>query len=200
MDPVAICNMGLGFLGANQIRTIVADEVTSVEEELCAAIFEGVIRAALAERAWLFATGIFDLGAIAATPAGQVERADLPYRYQLPSLALAVRAVDDGSGEFNTPFERSGDCVLVYGVSSGAQAIVTMYEPDPKKWCPTFGLAIAHKIAALCAVPLTQKVSLHELHEKLYEREIQKAKIYDGMQGSTIQAVRVNRSSLANRR
>lgn len=204
-DPVAICNVGLGLIGANQIETLDSDKASSTEEELCSAAFEILVKKALEERAWLFATGSVELTGPADPPDGEVNRPDLPNRFKLPGDTVAVRAVDDGSGQFQVAWERNGESIMVGNTSSGMAptklvAIVTRYVDDPKRWSPTFGMALSYKIASICAVPLTHNAKLAALYEKMYEDEIKKAGTFDAMQGTTIQRLRVSSTSLAGRR
>jgi hypothetical protein len=110
MDPVTICNMALGWLGAKKITAIVEEEASSVEQELCAIQFPMAVLSCLEERAWLFATGSVDLGA------GQESGdAEFPVKYEKPSTMIRIIAIDDGSGSYAVKFERRGDEVFTEG-------------------------------------------------------------------------------------
>jgi hypothetical protein len=198
MDPVAICNLALGFIGANKIRSIEAEEADSVEAELCAALFWPTAHAVLEAADWLFATGFIDLGAKTAAPANEVDRVDLPARFTMPADAIAVRRCDDGSGDFTIKWERNGRFVMSEGTDA-LYAIVT-WDKEPGDWTPTFCLAVAHLLASQLAGPLTQKQSIIDREYALFEREKKSAKTFDGMQGNTVQKVQIKTSSLANRR
>jgi hypothetical protein len=200
IDPVAICNIALGFIGANTITTLDEDAVSSTEEELCANLFEPLVKKMLEEKAWLFATGVISLGA-EAYPEDEVERADLPRRFKIPADVVAVRAVDDGSGAYTIKWERAGMYVVTEQTDVDALfAIVTKFNNDPKTWSPTFSMALSYKIASILAVPLTHNAKLMGLYEEEYKKEIAKAGIYDGMQGSTNDVAKVRSSSLSGRR
>ncbi len=201
MDPVAICNVALGLIGANKINTLVEADAASTEEELCSAIFGPLVKKVLEEKAWLFATGFYDLGAVAATPVGRAERPELPSRRALPADAVAVRACDDGSGDYTILWELEGRHV-VSEQADKLYAVVTRYVEDPALWSPTFCMAVAFLLASDLAVPLAgpSKAGLADGLYLKYERELRKAATYDGMQGNTSGAAQVSAGSLAGRR
>lgn len=198
-NPVSICNIALGFIGANTITTLNEDDASSVEEEMLAPLFEPTVKKILEEKAWLFATGFVDLGAIAATPAGEVERLDLPSRFKLPADTVAVRACDDGSGDYTVLFEKAGGYVVAEPATQ-LFALLTRYNPDPKAWAPSFVFAVIYKLAHLLAVPLSQNAKLGALYEAEYERELKKASTLDAMQGNTFEKISRKSSSLALKR
>lgn len=190
MDPVAICNMALGWLGHNRITSF---EDASAEAELCSDNFEAAVRAALADRAWLFATGFRVLEPSAASP-----RADLPLKWTVPGDVVAVRAVDDGVGDFSVKFLKAGQAI--YTEDTGTTSIiveVTEYHGNPALWDPNFVRCVAALLASDLAVPLTEGTAMQERMEKKYIRELDKAGRIESMQASPKQ-LKVIKASLKN--
>lgn len=185
MDPVAICNMALGWLGQGKIETIDPEETDGAAEELCSTFFEPDVRSTLEETAWLFATGAkpLDLGAPQETG-----DPNFPVSFALGTEVVAVRYVFDASGQ-PLDFERRIGSVVTQDTDR-AFAIVTKLDDttvDPKAWPPSFCRAVAARIAADIAGPLTESVSLELKMEQRYEKELSKAMIYDGKQGTGVQ-------------
>lgn len=181
MDPVTICNMAMGWLGAKKIRTIDVDDADSVEEELCSVQFPMVVRSTLEARAWLFATGSVDLGA--ASDSGDLE---FPSQFVLPTTVIRALACDDGSGTWDMQWERRGQ-TIVTEATTVCKVRAVIYSEDVKKWTPTFCRAVAARLAADCAGPLTEGTVSSEKLEAKYLRELQQAGVFDGQQGSSRQ-------------
>lgn len=199
MNPVAICNMALSFIGANVINKLDFDSPSSVEEQLCAVNFYPTVQTVLEAKAWLFATGYVNLGAITAAPAGQVDRPDFPDRRAIPADTIAIRALDDGSGSFTIKGERNGEYVVTEPTAS-LYAVVTRYERDSNKWTPTFAKAVAYCLAADICLPLNNNVKLMEIMLQKYAAELKKAGTFDGLQGTTNRQLQVITRSSALRR
>lgn len=182
MDPVAICNMALGWLGQGKIETIDPDEVDGAAEELCSTFFESDVRSTLEETAWLFATGAKpeDLGAPQETG-----DPNFPVSFSLPPDVVAIRYVFDAAGN-PLDFERRSGAVVTVDTDH-AFAIVTKFTADPKEWSPAFCRAVAARLAADIAGPLTESTGLEMKMEQRYEKELSKAMVFDGKQGTGVQ-------------
>lgn len=193
MDPVTICNMALGWIGAKRIETINIAEASSTEEELMADQFVPAVKAVLEEKAWLFATGSkpIDLGAPQETGDPR-----FPVFFATKSDVISVRAVYDANGE-SLDFERREGGVVVEDTDK-AFAIVTKMITDPGKWTPTFCRAVAFRLAADNAATLTESPGIGLKMEAKYQDEVKKAGTLDGIQGSA-QTIRRG-SSLSARR
>lgn len=178
--PVEICNLALGWLGANLIHDLDADAPESTEAELCSANYDAAVKAVLEAKAWTFATERVDLGA------GQESGvAEYPQAYAIPGEVVRVLAVDDGSGTFELGWVREGDQVLVERAVSSASAKAIVLVEDATKYPPSFVRALAYRLAADLAVPITENAKLALAMEQLYGFELKKAGALDGMQGST---------------
>jgi hypothetical protein len=193
MNPVAICNMALGFIGAKRISQLVEQDPLSVEEEYCVSFYEPDVRVALEAKAWLFATGSIDLGLPA--PSGD---AAFPVKFVLPTTVCRPLAVDDGSGEFDLAFERRGMFVFV---ENTAKCILkgTLFNADPQAWTPTFCLAVAHLMASHMAGPLMDKAPLGIKHGEFYRAVLMEAGTLDAS-ASTPQVPRPSANSAIYRR
>lgn len=197
MDPVAICNMALGFLSKHRINDLIEGEeaADSDEQELCSTFYPIAVRLALEEKGWLFATGSrpVDLGAPQESGDPQY-----PVLFALPADLVTVRRVVDANGDSLLYERREGG--IVTEDTDKAYAIITKYIDDPKKWTPNFCLAVAYRIATFIAVPLTESTGLEAKMEKLYTDTVKKAGTFDGLQGSA-QVIRVRPAdSSVNRR
>lgn len=182
MDPVAICNLALGWIGANRIYALNEDDPQSVEEELCLTNFPLAVRTALEEKPWLFATGssLIDLGAPEAT-----NDPNFPTRFAVPPDVITVRICVDGDGE-PVEFERRGDYVICQEADN-LYAIATVYVGDPAKWTPTFCRAVAAQIASdLAPVLAPDRAGLDRKMEARYIDAISKAGVFDLGQTSAV--------------
>src|SRR5574340_238997 len=147
MDPVTICNMALGALGAHKITSL---DDASIEAELCKTYYDPAVLYVLEQVAWLFATGSIDLGAAQAS--GEEE---FPSYFNVPAYVLSILRVDDGSGTFTMEYERRGD--RLYTVASDKCVVkATRNDIAINKWTPTFCWTVAYKIAETIAVPITE--------------------------------------------
>lgn len=176
MDPVSICKLALGWIGANTISKLDGVNPSSIEERRCAENFEAAVLCALEEKPWLFATGSkpLDLGAPEET--GDPE---FPVQFKIPPEVVSVRACDSGSGNFDIEWERRGEYVVSEDTDH-LYAIATVYVDDPKKWTPTFCTSVAYLLASRIAGPLApDRAGLAEKMEARYEREIKKAGVFD---------------------
>lgn len=193
MDPVAICNRALGWIGANRITTL-DDE--SAEASLCQDSFDLVVLEALEARAWSFATGFVTLDNAQVSEDGR-----LPSKWgPLPATVVAVRAADDGSGEFDIEFDRVGEYVHTELILGGTLTLrVTSKITDPAKWTPTFGRCVSALLAADLSIPLTEGTALEDRMRKRFAFELAEAGMLDAMQASPM-PLKVGRNSLKARR
>lgn len=176
MDPVSICKLALGWIGANTISKLDEVNPSSVEERRCAENFEPAVLCALEEKPWLFATGSNPLDLGAPEDTGDPV---YPVRFLVPPGTVAVRYCDDGSGYFDVEWEQRGEYVVSEKVDH-LYAIATKYITDPQKWTPTFCTSVAYLLASRLAGPLApDRAGLPERMLMMYEREIKKAGVFD---------------------
>lgn len=178
MDAVGICNLALGWLGADKISQLDEEAPLSTEEELCARLYPAAVRAALEAKPWTWATKRESLGAPAATGLP-----DFPSKYAIPSTVVRVLMCDDGSGTGDIEWRREGGYVLAETSPTTLYAKVVTLEEDPSKFSPGFIRAVASRLAADLAMPLTENVKVADRFEVRYQVELHKAGAADGAQG-----------------
>lgn len=180
MDPVTVCRVALGWIGANLIHSLDANNPSSVEEELCADNFPLAVRTALEEKPWLFATGSKPLDLGNAEETGDTR---FPVRFALPPEVVAVRYVQDESGDL-LEFEKR-DGYIVTEDATKAFAICTTYIDDPNRWTPTFCRAVSAQIASdLAPILAPERAGLDRKMEARYMDAISKAGVFDLGQSS----------------
>lgn len=194
MDPVTICNMALGWIGKGKIRTIDPDEADDAAEELCSIFYEPDVKSTLEEVPWLFATGPnpVDLGAPAET--GDPK---FPVFFATGSEIIKVRYVFNGSGDPLDFEPREGG--IVTEDTDKALVIATKFISDPTKWTPTFCRAVAARIAADIAGPLTESSRKVSEMEARYKDELKRAGILDRAGAAAVPIVK-RTSALSARR
>jgi hypothetical protein len=174
VDPVSICNLALGWIAGNLIVSL-DDE--STEARLCKANFDLVRDAVLEARAWTFATKRFVLAPSAEEPAFGWTR-----QFPLPPEVVRVLRCDDAGGSGRLPWAREGTAILADDVDVLHVTAIVRVE-DAALWSPAFGNAVAARLAAELAVPLSENRSLQADLWSLYERKLKQAGTLDGMQG-----------------
>lgn len=194
MDSVTIANMALGAIGQRKINSLLDD---SFSAEQCNIFYEPAVKYTLEQKAWLFATEFIDLGA--AQEAGAADPV-FTKKFAVPGTVIAVRRVDDGSGLFDIKWERRGGFVFTEDTAT-LFAYVTQFIADPNLWTPTFGWAVAFKLAETICGPLTENEALEAKMERKFEKELAKAGTLDGLQGSS-ETIRVTHGgrTLSSRR
>ena len=192
MDAVGICNMALGWLGANLLQALNAEAPSSTAEELCARLYPEAVRSTLEAKAWTFATERLSLA-----PAEATGLAEFPSRYPLPATVVRVLSCDAGGGANEVEWRREGGYVLTDTSPTTLGAKVILLVEDVAKFSPGFVRAVAARLAADLALPLTENARLEQAMEAKYLRELAEAARLDGQQGT---AERTRSSALAARR
>ncbi len=177
MTPVEICNLALGWIGQRAIASL---EDLSVPAELCNANFAAAARTVLERRAWMFATQRLVL-----EPGAETGDARWPRSFVLPATAVRVLNVDDGSGEWRARWAREGQAVLTEQDLDRCYARAVVQADDTALWPPGFTRAVALRLAADLAGPITENARLVERLEAQYEHAVKTAGTMDGMQGSS---------------
>lgn len=196
VSTVSICNQALGWLGADTILSL-TDE--SKEAQLCKDNFDALRDAVLEEREWTFAVRRLELAPLVAAPVYGYSR-----QFLLPTDVIRV---------LNLPWGSSDVFGGLLGLSGGASADRQQQYPDwrvetvdagtvvlanleririrviwrvtnEKLWSTMFVQALAARLAADLAMPLTNSRTLQKDMWNLYEMKLTKAGTMDGMQGS----------------
>lgn len=173
---VSIANQALGWLGANFI-TAFTDQ--STEAQLIDANYPDVRDAVLEERAWTFATRRMSLVTDSIAP-------DYGYsnRFLIPGNVLRILQVRNDQRNFSTnnlDWTREGNYILCD--SDAVQMQYIMCLDDPSQYSPGFSQALAARLAADLAIPITRSRSLQQDMFGLYQAKLRSAAALDGMQG-----------------
>jgi hypothetical protein len=173
-SAVEICNLALGWCGADSIASL--DEA-SVAGRLCKTNYPMLRDAVMEEANWSFAVQ----RSLLETPATPPPAFGWTSRYVLPSTVLRVVDVYvTESGDIDFVVEgREVLCDADDGVNLRAIHRVE----DPTRFSPEFVIALAHRLASVLAVPLTENRSLQADHFQLYRATLRAAGTLDGMQG-----------------
>lgn len=169
---VSICNQGLGWLGANLITSL-DDE--SREAQLCKANYQYLRDAVLEAGNWTFATQWFDLAKLNNPPLSEYANS-----FEIPSEVLRVMFCGLDR-RHPTTWQREGNAIVTNDSRCRIQAIRRI--DDPARFSTLFAQALAHRIAADLAIPLTNSRSLAETHTALYIAKMKEAESMDNSQG-----------------
>lgn len=188
MNQVAICNLALGWLGANPITSI---DDASVPAELCKANWDAIRDSVLEAHAWTFAVERGQLAADATAPAYGWGN-----RFQVPSTLIRILEADDGTGYADFEWVREGAYLLTDQPAPLYIRYVKRVE-DPALWSAGFCMALAYRLAAALTVSITENRANHADLWKLYQATLLEAARMDGFQG---RSERVRSSVIAQRR
>lgn len=173
INTTDICNMALGYLGANPVLEI-NDETP--EGTLCEQHFDQCRDAVLEEISWTFATRRFILGA----PLREKPAFGYAYAFQLPDDILRVVSVGSDHGP-NNDWTLEGRNILV---NTTRIFIVAIYrQTDESVYSPEFVQALAARLASEIALPLTNSPGIFQTMVQMYSGKIRMAQSSDGRQG-----------------
>lgn len=198
---VDVANVGLGLLGVDPITTF--DDPCRAAD-LLKRQWDMMVRATLEAKDWSFA---MDRRELAADPTPPVF--GYTARYLLPSDVLRVVEVvpADATSSLHTmavaespygsaskvDWEKEGRYILA--VSDAPTIYIrgvcfTDVAQDPANWSPGFELALAARVAADLAIPITQDRSIMASMEALFEARTAKAGANDGRGAGRTQTMR----------
>ncbi len=183
MRKTDICNIALGWVGANLIMDM--DEDT-VEAELCIANYTTSIKAALEAVDWTFARDRKALVPLSQEMVGT----DYSNHFQLPPECVSVRWVSSSS-DFTRGVKWEKEQRELYANAAKLWVKFTSYIDDPNLYTAKFTHMAATQLAADICVPLNgDKTQEKELRGK-FEMLTDQASGADGVQ-SLPQKVKAN--------
>lgn len=176
-DEVTVCNQALGWLGANLITSFTD---RSTEAALCKANYDELRDAVLEEGMWSFARDyyVFDQAATV----GDKHDWKYEYSYNVPDgilLVLRVHRLNDINVEVDWELVDG----KLYTDCEEVQAEVVMQVSNVNKFTRTFRQALAYRIAAELAIPLTHDKVLADYYENKFQSRLESALAVDGQQG-----------------
>jgi hypothetical protein len=172
-----ICSLALGSVGFAGIASL--DDATK-EAQLCKRLYPVARDAVIETRLWSFARARYILD-----PAAEPPLFGWTYRFARPAEVLRVFRVDDGGGEYRIPWEIEGSSI--YADVAKLYVLALKRVTDTAQFSSAFTMALAARLAAELAVPLTENSKLQERLWGLYEREVREAAGTDGSQGKSEQ-------------
>lgn len=174
-SEVDICNLALGWLGANPIESLSDD---STEARLCNTNYDNCRDTTLEARNWTFATTRRELPRSPDAP-------DFEYshKFLLPSDCMRVMQASDDPEfrDFTLDWVREEDYVLSNYTHMYIRYIMRI--EDITKFSATFINAMAAQIAVALAIPITSKTALMDAFMKKYDYFVDIAGGNDGVQG-----------------
>ncbi len=187
-SEVSICNQAIAWLGGTLITSL---DDNSTEAKLCKATYASVRDAVLEARDWTFAIGRHDLPVSATAPINGYANA-----FPIPSDVLRILGVLD-----NDDWQVEGQDIVTNEGAVSIKAVVRV--TDPNRFSALFVQALAARLAADLAIPLTQSRELQKQHYQIYNDKLDEAVTNDGMQGKSrkitsnwLQSSRVGSSTL----
>jgi len=178
-SETSICNQALGWLGANLITSL---DDSSIEAQLCKANYAMLRDTVLEEGRWTFARRDYIWGEMGAGDSRQPSASwRWEYQYPIPFDILTVQRVFRGPQGQVVDWERMERFIYTDAPTIYVSAIVRIEDPD--LFGKTFTQALAYRIAAELAIPLTQNEDIMQLYEQKYRLRLDDALATDGMQG-----------------
>ena len=194
-----ICNMALGWIGADTVTSLDDD---STGANLCKLNYPRSRDTVLESREWTFAVKRFVLA-----PDSEPPEFNWGQRFKIPSEVLRVLTVDrnsvTSSNELTSNFVeheqmnwvREGDYILADISVVHMRAIVRI--ESTAKFSESFVHAVAARLAADLAIPITRSRQLQQQMYGLYQAKLNDAASTEGMQG---RSKRIRSRYLAARR
>lgn len=178
-NKVDISNQALSWLGANLITSF-GDGTT--EANLCSANYDQLRDTVLEEGRWTFATK----RDVLSTPLVTGPEWGFSYAHPINTKYLVVLQVRDDTlndqGRSNIEWYREGDEIICDSTKIYVKVIQQV--TDEKKFTRTFTQALAARMAAEFAIPLTESTKKEEQMLSRYDKKLAKALAIDGIQGT----------------
>jgi hypothetical protein len=171
VSQVSICNLALGWLGQSPIISL---DDPSNSAQLCKANYDVLRDAVLEEGEWQFAFAQKALPASTTVPV----IGDGKY-FTIPSDMVRLLRCDDGSQTFRIQWRREGRFIR-----AEVDVLYIDYifrEEDPVRFTPGFSQALAGRIAAELAMPITNSATMQGTMWKLYGSKVRSALNLDNM-------------------
>lgn len=189
VSSTRICNIAIGWLGANPITSLDIEE-SSTEWELCNLNYDSIRDAVLEEREWTFATARKVLN-----PNSTIESFGSESNFLIPSdnirvltvhdpAALGIGAIINGSVHKRSQiadWQIEGKYIIVVAKEINIRYIKRIL--DPNEYTPGFVQAFAQRLAAEFALTLTESKTLADRMWDLYEFKLGKGAVLDALQG-----------------
>ena len=173
---VEICNLAISWLGGNLITSLDDD---SDEAALCKSNYPLQRDVVLQEHEWSFAIKRVELPQNATEIAFGNE-----YPFALPGDYLRILSVSESESDNRiVDWRIEGGNILC---ATGSAFVRYIYRvTDPIEFTPLFIHALAARMAADMAIPLTRSKELRNMNWDLYQQKLAYAASADGVQGKS---------------
>ncbi len=141
-------------------------------------MYEDIVRDALVNTRWRFATTQDQLFATGLTPLARWTA-----EYDMPSDYLMVNSISVNNWPIN--YDIYGDHVYCDAVSTDKVVMDYVYRPDEAKWPPYFTLAVEFLLAGVMAVSIARDSQLASMMEQKSQQQLYKARRFDSQQQTT---------------
>ena len=175
LSEVQICNLALGWLGAELITSLQDDNEGA---KLCNANYASARDAVLESAKWSFAVQRRDL-----TPVLEEPEFSWGYKFLIPvnSIRLINVIRNPNIPEVSTAWVKEGNYIL-----ANDKVLYLVYLAritDTALFTAQFTQALAQRLAADLAIPITESRTMQESHWGLYTQKLDEAITSDGLTG-----------------
>jgi hypothetical protein len=173
--PIKVCSRASVLIGGDEIQSFTDG---TLESSVADSVYEDIVRAALTNTRWRFATNQQQLNRLEASPTGRWEAA-----YQLPSETLLVHALT--VNDVPIRYDIYGD--KAYSNSSSTDVVIAdfTYRADEQNWPSFFTLAVQHMLAGTFAISIARDASLSQLMDQKAQVFMAQARRADSQQQTT---------------
>ncbi len=175
LSEVQICNLALGWLGAELITSLLDDNEGA---KLCNANYASARDAILESAQWSFAIRRAML-----TPVLEEPSFTWGSKFLIPPGVIRLMTViaNPATPQVSTLWVKEGNFIL----ANDEKLYVTYLAriTDTALFTAQFTQALAQRLAADMAIPLTESRSLQETHWALFQRKLDEAIASDGLTG-----------------
>ena len=173
--PIKVCSRASVLIGGDEIQSFTDG---TLESSVADAIYEDIVRAALTNTRWRFATNQQQLNRLTQSPTGRWDSA-----YQLPSDTLLVHSLTVNDNPIK--YDIYGD--KAYNNESENSVVVADYtfRADEQNWPSFFTLAVQHMLAGSFAISIARDASLSQLMDQKAVTYMAQARRADSQQQTT---------------
>jgi len=173
---IKVCNRALKLMGAQGTLSSFADG--TVEADVCDAVYEDIVRAALTEMPWRFAVTQVALNRDVAEPAGRWDAA-----YEIPSGALRIVAVTINDNRIE--YDRYGDKIFCNASSGDTVVMDYVQRVQEALWPSWFTMVVLYLMASELAVAIARDNGMADLLSRKAQFYLRKARHIDSVGQTT---------------
>lgn len=180
MSEVSICNQALGWLGE---QTIISLDDDTRPAQLCKANYAPLRDAVTEAHNWTFASRRYELPQLLNSPVFYYAQA-----YAIPTEVLRVREVnriEAKDGTFDWQIEEVDGLNAIVINSEICRILAISQVTDTKRFTNLYTQALAARIAADLAIPLTNSRQMQADMWGIYQVKLKEAAALDGSQGKS---------------